>query len=163
IWHKLCDQQMQYYDKNTLDAPQTLDAVSPATTNTHGQYDTVVINADQNSNWPRQGLKGHTVAQLHLIFCPLNLDLLVAYIQCFDIIPQARNVRNVNTETESIRVNIKLLHCSLVLKSLIGFNMSNSVQSNILFDQKLLTSHAMPYAISCFVEHIQDPKCSTGT
>jgi len=58
IWYKIHVQQMQYYDRHTPDAPQTLRALSPSTSNPHGLYDAVIINADLDSDWPIQGLEG---------------------------------------------------------------------------------------------------------
>ena len=58
IWHKICIQQMQYYDSKIPDAPQTLRAIPPSTSCPHGLYDAAVINAELRSDWPRCGLNG---------------------------------------------------------------------------------------------------------
>ena len=69
IWHKVCVQQMYYYESQTPDAPQTLRALPPSTTKRHGVYDAVIVNAEPESNWPRCGLEGksqHLSACSHL-------------------------------------------------------------------------------------------------
>ncbi|KAF8551003.1 hypothetical protein OG21DRAFT_1524746 [Imleria badia] len=87
ISYKIHVQQMQYHDKYTPNAPQTLHVLPPSTTNPHGLYDAVIINMDPDSDWPRWGLEGHSVTQLCLIFCPLHTELLAIYVQRFNIVP----------------------------------------------------------------------------
>lgn len=56
IWCKLRVQQMQYHEREKPDAPQTLRAVPPTTTDSHGRYDAVIVGTD--SDWPQNGLRG---------------------------------------------------------------------------------------------------------
>jgi hypothetical protein len=58
IWYKIRVQQMQYYNKHTPDAPQTLRALPPSSSNPHGLHDAVIINTDPDIDWPRRGLEG---------------------------------------------------------------------------------------------------------
>ena len=58
IWYKFRTQQMQYHNSNVPDAPQTLRAFPPSTSHPHGLYDTVVINSERQSEWPKCGLNG---------------------------------------------------------------------------------------------------------
>ena len=70
-----------------------------------GQFDIVISNMDSDQQWPQSGLTGkscplcytfdsvgHCVAQIHLIFWinnnSQNSGLFLAYLQCFDVIPQ---------------------------------------------------------------------------
>ena len=89
VWHKLCVQQTSYHSKETLEAPQTLRSIPPSTTNPYGIYDSVIIGPSPESNWPRSGLDGHSVAQLQLIFRVLGLNTYAAYVQCFAVVPQS--------------------------------------------------------------------------
>ncbi|KAI9569833.1 hypothetical protein HD554DRAFT_2019623, partial [Boletus coccyginus] len=85
IWHKIRIQQMLYHSQ-TPNAPQTLRAVPPSADSTYGLYDAVIANATPESSWPKQGLDGHSVVQLRMIFRPLQSDHLLAYVQRFDIV-----------------------------------------------------------------------------
>lgn len=58
VWHKLQVQQMQFYNNELPDVPQTLHALPPSPSCSHGLYDAVVINADGQSDWPQCGLDG---------------------------------------------------------------------------------------------------------
>ena len=58
IWYKVRTQQMQYYNSEVPDAPQTLRAHPPSASHPHGLYDAVVINGELQSEWPRCGLIG---------------------------------------------------------------------------------------------------------
>ncbi|KAI6100764.1 hypothetical protein EDD16DRAFT_1717073 [Pisolithus croceorrhizus] len=97
IWHKLHVQQLSYYSK-TLLLPQTLHAVPPSVAKPHGQYDSIIISTHPESDWPGDGLAGHSISKLHMIFCPACLDLFLAYIQHFNIVPQSNPI-NVNPVT----------------------------------------------------------------
>ena len=98
IWHKLRVQQFSYHDK-TLLAPQTLHAIPPSTANPHGQYDSVITSVHPQSDWPRNGLAGHCVSQLRMIFRLTRSDLFLAYVQHFNIVPQSNPV-NINPATD---------------------------------------------------------------
>ncbi|KAI5990601.1 hypothetical protein EDD15DRAFT_2170126 [Pisolithus albus] len=97
IWHKLRVQQLSYHSK-TLLSPQTLRAVPPSAAKPHGQYDSVIISAHPESDWLGDGLAGHSISQLRMIFCPAHLDLFLAYVQHFNIVPQSNPI-NVNPAT----------------------------------------------------------------
>ena len=88
VWQKVRIQQAMYHDKSILDSPQTLCSISPTSTNLFGQYNSVIISSQHESNWPRCGLRGHSVAQIRIIFRVLLSSLFLAYVQHFHIIPQ---------------------------------------------------------------------------
>ncbi|KIK24165.1 hypothetical protein PISMIDRAFT_77352, partial [Pisolithus microcarpus 441] len=68
---------------------QTLHAIPPSSVNPYGQYDSVIVSIHPQSEWPRSGLAGHSVSQLWIIFCLSHLDLFLAYVQHFNIVPQS--------------------------------------------------------------------------
>ncbi|KAL4071215.1 hypothetical protein V8B97DRAFT_2024097 [Scleroderma yunnanense] len=72
IWHKVCVQKFSYHNRTLLIHPQ--------------------------SDWPRDGLVGHSVTQLHMIFHLAHSDLFLMYVQHFNIVPQS-NPTNVNPAT----------------------------------------------------------------
>ncbi|KAF9227897.1 hypothetical protein BS17DRAFT_857563 [Gyrodon lividus] len=92
IWQKV---RMSYHNHEILELPQTLHAIPPSSANLHGQYDPVIVSDEPQSDWPECGLVGHSVVQLHIIFCPLHTDFFAAYIQRFNIVPQC-NPMNVS-------------------------------------------------------------------
>ena len=85
VWHKIRVQQLAYHDRKTPLAPQTLCAVPPSNTNRYGQHDAVIISPQLQSDWPKSGLKGHSVAQLRIIFRLIHSDLFLAYVQHFTV------------------------------------------------------------------------------
>ena len=97
IWHKLHVQGFSYHSKALL-SPQTLRAIPPSTANPYGQYDSIIISVDPQSHWPRDGLAGHSVSQLRMIFRLARSDLFLAYVQHFNIVPQS-NPTNVSPVT----------------------------------------------------------------
>jgi len=97
IWHKLRVQQFSYHNK-TLLSPQMLHAIPPSTTNPHSQYDSIIISVQPQSDWPRDGLAGHSVSQLRMIFRLAHSDLFLVYVQHFNIVPQS-NLTNVSPAT----------------------------------------------------------------
>ncbi|KAF8833078.1 hypothetical protein BDN67DRAFT_986268, partial [Paxillus ammoniavirescens] len=99
VWHKIRVQQMHYHNHNTPDSPQTLQAIPPSDTTTHGLYDSVIASAGAESDWPLNGLEGHSVVQLQLMFCPLHTNILAAYVQRFDVVPQQGSMTDVHPGT----------------------------------------------------------------
>lgn len=87
VWHKIQVQQLTYHNK-TLGSPQTLCAIPPTDTNPYGQYDPVIISPQNNSDWPKSSLTGHSVTQLRIIFRILSSGQFLIYVQHFHIIPQ---------------------------------------------------------------------------
>ena len=83
IWHSVRVQQMSYHNRD-LEPPQTLRATPPSVTNPHGQYDSVIVSTQPESDWPKSGLVGHVVIQLRIIFRPLHCDFFAAYVQRFN-------------------------------------------------------------------------------
>lgn len=68
IWHKVHIQLVSYHNADIVLPPQTLHAIPPSTVNLYGQYDLVIISPNRESSWPKDGLAGHSVAQLWMIF-----------------------------------------------------------------------------------------------
>ena len=87
VWHKVCIQQLSYHNEILL-PPQTLCAILPSTTNPYGQYDSAIISPHPQSDWPKNGLVGHSVSQVRVVFRLLRLDLFLIYVQHFDIVHQ---------------------------------------------------------------------------
>ena len=67
IWHNLHVQQRSYHSKE-LEPPQMLRANPPSTANPYGQYDSVIIGSQPDSDWLKHGLARHSVVQLRMIF-----------------------------------------------------------------------------------------------
>ena len=84
IWHNLRVQQRSYHSEE-LEPPQTLRANPPSTANPYGQYDSVIVGSQPDSDWPKHGLAGHSVVQLRMIFRPLHCDFFAAYVQRFNV------------------------------------------------------------------------------
>lgn len=97
IWHKVHVQQFSYHNKILL-SPQTLHAIPPSTANPHSRYNSIIISVCSQSDWPRDGLVGHAVSQLRMIFHLAHLDLFLMYVQHFNIVPQS-NPTNVSPAT----------------------------------------------------------------
>jgi len=98
IWHKVRVQQVSYHNSETVLPPQTLRAIPPSTANRFGRYDSVIISPGAQSDWPQNGLAGHSVAQLWMIFRDLRSDSFFAYVHHFKIVPQS-NSTNINSAT----------------------------------------------------------------
>ena len=98
IWHKVHMQQMSYHDNKIPLSLQMLLAVPPLAAHSYGQYDSVIISPNLQSNWPRNGLAGHSVAQLRMIFCLPRSDFFLAYVQHFSTVPQS-NLTNISPVT----------------------------------------------------------------
>jgi len=113
IWCKVHVQNFPFHDKDNVDVPQTLRVLHPSPNHSHSLYDSVIMSPGSESNWPRLGLngitytyelscavltpmKGHFIVQLQLIFHPLNMDYLVAYVQHFNIVSQQSSMHNVH-------------------------------------------------------------------
>ncbi|KAI6161679.1 hypothetical protein EDD17DRAFT_1480559 [Pisolithus thermaeus] len=99
IWYKIHIQQFLYHKAQDIDALQTLRALPPSGDHPHGLYDMVILSPSPDSDWPQQGIEGHVVAQLRLIFHPLDTDYFATYIQCFYVIMQLGNLGNVHPIT----------------------------------------------------------------
>ncbi|KAI6008569.1 hypothetical protein EDC04DRAFT_2907000 [Pisolithus marmoratus] len=76
IWCKLHVQQLSYHNK-TLLSPQMLRAILPSMAHPHGQYDSIITSIHPKSDWPGDGLAGHSISQLCLIFCLTCSDLFL--------------------------------------------------------------------------------------
>ena len=87
VWHKVRIQQLSYHNEILL-PPQTLCAIPPSTTNPYGRYDSAIISLHPQSDWPKNGLVGHSVSQVQMVFCLLRSDLFFVYVQHFDIVCQ---------------------------------------------------------------------------
>jgi len=98
IWHKVRVQQVSYHNSETVLLPQTLRAIPPSTANRFGRYDSVIISPGAQSDWPQNGLAGHSVAQLWMIFHDPCSDSFFAYVHHFKIVPQS-NSTNINSAT----------------------------------------------------------------
>ncbi|KAI6036761.1 hypothetical protein PISMIDRAFT_97607 [Pisolithus microcarpus 441] len=85
IWAKVCVQVHDYHNPRNVKPAQTMNAAPLSKEHPHGLYDSAVFSPAADSNWPDQGLNGHMVVQLQLVFCILGLEEFLAYVQCFHI------------------------------------------------------------------------------
>ncbi|KAF8449211.1 hypothetical protein L210DRAFT_3609588 [Boletus edulis BED1] len=99
VWYRLHVQRHLYHEDTRVDAPQTLRAFPPSPDCPHGLYDAVVISPGSDSDWPRRGIEGHLVAQLRLVFRPMNADYLLAYVQRFNVVSQRESMSDVHPAT----------------------------------------------------------------
>ncbi|KIJ11760.1 hypothetical protein PAXINDRAFT_15343 [Paxillus involutus ATCC 200175] len=170
IWCKVRVQQMSYHDRQAPGAPQTLRALPPSATNPHGLYNTVIISTNSESDWPRRGIEGHSVVQLRVIFHPLHSDILAAYVQHFNIVPQHATANNMHPGTgmhllrRAVRSNgqrvgdvIPITQIRSPAHLIPNFVIPEStsqpgarmLQKRALLGPKPLTSHETPLAPAC--------------
>jgi len=90
IWGKVHVQQLSYHNQVLL-SPQTLHAIPPLAANPYGRYDSVIISPHPQSDWPKNGLVGHSVSQLRMVFHLLRSDLFLTYVQHFDDVHQSKS------------------------------------------------------------------------
>ncbi|KAJ7302442.1 hypothetical protein DFH08DRAFT_1089772 [Mycena albidolilacea] len=100
VWFGVRVQVMSPHSyKSSPLAAQNLQARPPNSEWPYGRFDTVLLCNDKTSAWPgggfREGLRGHTVAQIRLIMRPIwkksSEPLTTAYLmyaQRYDIVPQ---------------------------------------------------------------------------
>ncbi|KAI6016292.1 hypothetical protein BKA83DRAFT_4128916 [Pisolithus microcarpus] len=98
VWYKVHLQQKAYHDPSSIASMLTVHAHPPDCLLKYGQYDTAIMNVDDQWQWPSSGLQGHAIVHVHLIMCPVLprgssgvnwfSDHFLIYAQCFDIIPQ---------------------------------------------------------------------------
>ncbi|KAF8814617.1 hypothetical protein BYT27DRAFT_7326430 [Phlegmacium glaucopus] len=102
IWTKLQLQNHAYHPPYDILPPQTVNAAPSQGSWTFGHSDIVLVNTDPSQVWPSSGLEGHHVVQLRLIFRAVPhkrspshpcTDMLLAYVQHFDFIPQSNPQR----------------------------------------------------------------------
>ncbi|KAJ7042721.1 hypothetical protein C8F04DRAFT_1207803 [Mycena alexandri] len=93
IWKNIRIQSRSFHNANKILVPETVNAAPPSDTKV-GRADAVIVNTDAQYEWPRSGLKGHTVCQLRMIFRvvprrgrlpPLGTSRFLAYVQRFNI------------------------------------------------------------------------------
>ncbi|KIM70937.1 hypothetical protein SCLCIDRAFT_1143280, partial [Scleroderma citrinum Foug A] len=81
VWFKVQVQQPSYHNPQSLEPPQSLLASPPSLWLPNGQYDFAIISQTDQSDWPSNGLRGHSVVQVCLIFLLLYSDIFLTYIQ----------------------------------------------------------------------------------
>ncbi|KAG1733957.1 hypothetical protein EDB19DRAFT_1896533 [Suillus lakei] len=94
VWFKLRLQDTDFHDAHNIRPAQTLNCAPPSEPWTFGHYDSIIINTEAEHSWPTSGLKGHTVAQIRLIFRPLGKtgtqwawrDRFLTYVHHFNIV-----------------------------------------------------------------------------
>ncbi|KIK15586.1 hypothetical protein PISMIDRAFT_114942, partial [Pisolithus microcarpus 441] len=64
---------------------QTMNAAPPSKEHPHRLYESAVFSPAADSDWPDQGLNGHMVIQLWLVFHILGLEEFLTYVQHFHI------------------------------------------------------------------------------
>ncbi|KAJ7030184.1 hypothetical protein C8F04DRAFT_1211785 [Mycena alexandri] len=97
IWHNVRIQGRSFHDCNKILLPETVNACPPDGAWKFGRGDTVIVNTDLESQWPRSGLQGHTVCQIRMIFRAVTprdhrpapgTECFLAYVERFNIVPQ---------------------------------------------------------------------------
>ncbi|KAJ7029583.1 hypothetical protein C8F04DRAFT_1116259 [Mycena alexandri] len=97
FWNNVRIQSRSFHNSNKILLPETVNASPPDTTWKFGCGDTVIVNTDSMSHWPKSGLTGHTVCQIRMIFrvVPPRYTVprpktrgFLAYVQHFKVIPQ---------------------------------------------------------------------------
>ncbi|KAG1796320.1 uncharacterized protein HD556DRAFT_1431393 [Suillus plorans] len=92
IWFKLQLQDTEFHDTTHMQPAQTLNCIPPSDIWPFGRYDTVIVNNEDGHSWPADGLRGHAIAQIRLIFCPIRKmntqgawkDRFLTYVQRFN-------------------------------------------------------------------------------
>ncbi|KAG2137455.1 uncharacterized protein EDB93DRAFT_1091268, partial [Suillus bovinus] len=93
VWFKLRLQDTDIHNTSIVQPAQTLNCAPPCDLWTSGQYDTAIVNHEEGCSWPADGLRGHCIAQIRLIICPIAKrgtewswkDRFLTYVQQFDI------------------------------------------------------------------------------
>ncbi|KAI6026100.1 hypothetical protein BKA83DRAFT_4050786 [Pisolithus microcarpus] len=85
IWAKVHVQVCNYHNPRNVKPAQTMNAAPPSKEHPHRLYNSTVFSPAADSDWPDQGLNGHMVVQLRLVFCILGLEEFLAYVQHFHI------------------------------------------------------------------------------
>ncbi|KAJ7017066.1 hypothetical protein C8F04DRAFT_1406293 [Mycena alexandri] len=97
FWNNVRIQSRSFHDSNKILLAETVNASPPDTTWKFGRGDTVIVNTDSASHWPKSGLTGHTVCQIRMIFrvVPPRYTVprpetrgFLAYVQHFKVVPQ---------------------------------------------------------------------------
>ena len=100
VWFKVQVQLLNYHDPQLLEPPQSPLTLPPLAQFLIGWYDFAIISQTDESDWLSNGLRGmlhgklsysyahhlsgHEVVQIWLIFCLLQSNTFLAYIQCFN-------------------------------------------------------------------------------
>ncbi|KAJ7041489.1 hypothetical protein C8F04DRAFT_1208338 [Mycena alexandri] len=97
FWNNVRIQLRSFHDSNKILLSETVNASPPDTAWKFGRGDTVVVNTDSDSCWPKSGLTGHTVCQIRMIFRVVTqkdcmarpgTEGFLAYVQPFKVVPQ---------------------------------------------------------------------------
>ncbi|KAG2335261.1 hypothetical protein BDR05DRAFT_1007021 [Suillus weaverae] len=100
VWFKVQVQQASYYNQSATPPTLTINASPPSTTKKYGHYDAAIFTVDdtKGEQWPVTRLKGHAVAEVHLIMQPLPprgktvpwAGCFLTYVQLLDVVTQRR-------------------------------------------------------------------------
>ncbi|KAI0037886.1 hypothetical protein FA95DRAFT_1506366, partial [Auriscalpium vulgare] len=93
IWHNVRIQRHSVYGDHPVLPPQNVQACPPSNSWPYGRYETALVIDDPSVIWPGNGIQGHSVAELKIIFRPIMCNPSAAtpylvYAQRFDIISQ---------------------------------------------------------------------------
>ncbi|KAJ7046412.1 hypothetical protein C8F04DRAFT_1206239 [Mycena alexandri] len=97
FWNNVRIQSRSFHNFNKILLPETVNASPPDAAWKFGRGDTVIVNTDSASHWPKSGLTGHTVCQIRMIFrvvppryCAPRPETrgFLAYVQAFKVVPQ---------------------------------------------------------------------------
>ncbi|KAG6373163.1 hypothetical protein JVT61DRAFT_6780 [Boletus reticuloceps] len=71
VWFKVRVQQKSFHDDSIIGPTFTINTHPPNRHWKHGRYDAAIFAVGGSDIWPKSGLTGHIVAQVHMIFCPI--------------------------------------------------------------------------------------------
>ncbi|KAG2738995.1 hypothetical protein P692DRAFT_201730262 [Suillus brevipes Sb2] len=71
LWHTVRLQQTSFHHSSIILPAQTVHASPPGPGWPKGRQDAVLVNVEGGSVWPKSGLTGHAICELHLIMCPM--------------------------------------------------------------------------------------------
>ncbi|KAJ7725009.1 hypothetical protein DFH07DRAFT_871814 [Mycena maculata] len=105
VWHNLRIQNHAFHDSNKILIPETINTDPPDNNWICGRADPVLVNSDSEVKWPQNGLEGHTICQLRMIFRVVpwrdsqpvsGTSRFLAYVQRFDVVNQTDPATNMS-------------------------------------------------------------------
>ncbi|KAG0702891.1 hypothetical protein DFH29DRAFT_804305 [Suillus ampliporus] len=71
VWYSVRLQQTSFHDPSIVLPAQTVHTSPSSPRWPKGRQDTVLVNVESASDWPKSGLTGHAICELHLIMRPI--------------------------------------------------------------------------------------------
>ncbi|KAG1876220.1 hypothetical protein F4604DRAFT_1680422 [Suillus subluteus] len=159
VWYKVHIQQRAYHDGTTLLSAQTLNIHPPKRGWAQDCYDAVIVNVDDKFVWPKSGLKGHIVCELHLIFhlipphniVPWWAKQFLVYAQCLDPISPSDGTSTVDPITRMVTLKCATRTSGIAMGDIIPLNQIRSLAHIVpwfgaLADPHLTSSNSSHYS-----------------